>query len=155
MWNEEQVVDRAAALLHEQERPAAHRSAASPRVGTWASVAVAFFPKCPVCWAAYMSLLGIAGCERLPYSPWLQPLLVVLMLVNVLSVWMRARATRRMSGFYLAASGAMTIVLSKMSVVLEPAAVLGVAFTLAGSLFSARYRARISAGTTWLSRYRR
>jgi len=29
-------------------------------------VLMAFFPKCPVCWISYMSVLGIAGAESIP-----------------------------------------------------------------------------------------
>ena len=81
--------------------------------GASASLAIAFFPKCPVCWTAYMSVIGIGGLEQVPYSPWLRPALVVLMLLNVLSVWVRGRTAGRMIGFYLVAAGAMTILLSR------------------------------------------
>ena len=74
---------------------------------------MAFFPKCPVCWAGYLSVFGIAGLERIPYSPWLQPVLVAAMLINLASVWLRERSTGRMRGFYLAGAGALAIVVSK------------------------------------------
>jgi mercuric ion transport protein len=52
----------------------------------WA-VLVAFFPKCPFCWAAYMSLFSSWGIGRLPYQPWLLPVLIILMFVNVVSLY--------------------------------------------------------------------
>ena len=37
------------------------------------SVVVAFFPKCPICWAVYMSMLGSFGIAEIPYMGWLLP----------------------------------------------------------------------------------
>ncbi len=148
-WDEQQVVDRTIEVLNEKgdetesevpsvpADPPPRRKTASPVFGTLASLGVAFFPKCPICWAAYLSLFGIAGLNQIPYSPWLQPVLVAVMLINVASVWLRGRATGRLAGFYLVSAGALAIVVSKMEVGWEKAAVLGVALTLAGSLFSA------------------
>jgi protein SCO1/2 len=147
-WEEQQVVDRAIEVLKEQHNqtsdavstePAktpARRKAALPVFGTLASLGVAFFPKCPVCWAGYLSLFGIAGLEQIPYSPWLQPLLVAVMMINLASVWLRGRSTGRMSGFYLVSAGAFVII-SKMFFGWEKAAIWGIALTLAGSLLSA------------------
>jgi protein SCO1/2 len=148
-WDERQVVGRAAEVLGEgsveAETPAraetaaarARRKIASPAWGTLASLAVAFFPKCPICWAGYLSLFGIAGLQRVPYAPWLRPLLVAAMLVNLASVWLRGRATGRMGGFYLVGAGALTILVAKTVPGWEAAAVWGVPLTLAGSLLSA------------------
>jgi protein SCO1/2 len=117
--------------------PPPRRKTASPLFGTLASLGVAFFPKCPICWAAYLSVFGIAGLNQIPYSPWLQPVLVAVMLINIASVWLRGRATGRMAGFYLVSAGALGIVVSKMAPGWEKTAVWGVALTLAGSLLSA------------------
>lgn len=55
------------------------------------SVLVAFFPKCPMCWAVYMSMLGSLGLSGLGYPPWLLPLLLVLMLLHLLLLFKKAR----------------------------------------------------------------
>lgn len=147
-WDEQQVVDRTIEVLKEQSDetqsavpppvdPPAHRKTASPVFGALASLGVAFFPKCPICWAAYLSVFGVAGLNQIPYSPWLQPVLVAVMLINIASVWLRGRSTGRMSGFYLVSAGALAIVVLKMGLGWEKAAVWGVALTLAGSLLSA------------------
>ena len=149
LWDEQQVVDRAIEVLEEQSDSAtpvispdpagapARRKTASPVFGSLASLAVAFFPKCPICWAGYLSLFGIAGLERIPYSPWLQPALIAVMLINLASVWLRGRSTGRVSGFYLVSAGALAIIVLKMGLGWENAAVWGVALTMAGSLLSA------------------
>ncbi|HEV7906370.1 MAG TPA: SCO family protein, partial [Pyrinomonadaceae bacterium] len=148
-WDEREVVERTFEVLQEKreaearaaapkpsERPA-RRKTASTVFGALASLGVAFFPKCPICWAGYMSLFGIAGLQQIPYSPWLQTVLVAVMLVNLASVWWRGRATGRMNGFYLVSAGALAIIVSKMTPGWENFAVLGIALTLAGSLSSA------------------
>ncbi len=148
-WDEQQVVDRTIEVLKEKidetasdlspepADPPARRETASLMFGTLASIGVAFFPKCPICWAAYLSVFGIAGLERIPYSPWLQPGLAAVMLINLASVWLRGRSTGRMRGFYLVGAGALAIIASKIGLGWENAAVWGVALTLAGSLLSA------------------
>ncbi|MDI9311724.1 MAG: hypothetical protein QM535_16050 [Limnohabitans sp.] len=42
------------------------------------SVLIAFFPKCPLCWAAYMSVFGFLGLAQLPFMGWLLPVLLLL-----------------------------------------------------------------------------
>ncbi len=81
-------------------------------------------------------MFGIAGLNHIPYSPWLQPLLVAVMLINLVSVWLRGRATGRMSAFCLVSAGALAILVS-MRLGRENAAAWGVALTLAGSLLNA------------------
>jgi protein SCO1 len=167
-WDERQVVERASEVLEEGDRAAspetlretappsepvpetaapaaAHRKTTSHVLGTLASLGVAFFPKCPICWAAYLSLFGVAGLQSVPYSPWLQPLLVAVMLINLGSVWLRGRSTGRMSAFYLVGAGALAIFISKAGPGFENAAPLGVALTLAGSLLSAFNVRRVRA----------
>jgi protein SCO1/2 len=141
-WEEQEVVDRAVEVLAEKSdssapAPPARRRAASPVLGTLASLGVAFFPKCPVCWAAYLSVFGIAGLQRIPYSPWLQPVLAAVVLINLASLWLRGRSTGRMSGFYLAGAGALAILVSRVGPAWGRVALWGVALTLAGSLMSA------------------
>ncbi|HEX6728810.1 MAG TPA: SCO family protein [Pyrinomonadaceae bacterium] len=144
-WDEHEVVRRATEVLQETKEPTtpathredinATRKITTPLIGTYAALGLALFPKCPLCWASYMSLFGIVGLEGIPYSPWLQPLLAVVIAINLASVWLRARATGRMMGFILVSAGALTLVLSKATG-LEKAAVWGVLLTLAGSFLS-------------------
>lgn len=142
-WNEKDVVARALEVMNESRNvstanasaPQRRRQLASPLFGTLAAVGLALFPKCPLCWAAYLSLFGIAGLESIPYSPWLQPLLAILLLFNLTSIWFRGRSTGRMTPFYLAATGALVIISAKVFPGLESAAIPGIIFTLVGSLW--------------------
>lgn len=51
------------------------------------SVLIAFFPKCPMCWAVYMSMFGSLGLAKLPYVPWLLPLLLACMALHLFMLW--------------------------------------------------------------------
>ena len=138
-WNEREVVERAIEVLKENEDAAPKSSAArvaSPVFGTAVALGLALFPKCPFCWAAYLSLFGIAGLESIPYSPWLQPVLAILLLSNLTSVWFRARTTGRMLPFYLVTAGALTIIFSKTFSAPVAASFIGVLLTLVGSVWS-------------------
>ena len=139
-WREEELVDRAMAVAVEKTnaRPAPvaprapGRSAAA--LSLLPSFALAFLPKCPFCWATYLSGLGLAGLESVARLTWLQPLLIAGILVNVGSAAFRARTTGRMTGVWLTALGALAIIGSRFGV---PVAALGVVLTLVGSMFSA------------------
>jgi protein SCO1/2 len=146
-WDEEKLVASAVEVLDARDAeppqvsapeaaPPARRGMALPMVGTLASLAFAFFPKCAVCWAAYLSMFGIAGLSQVSWSPWLKPAFAALMLLNVASVWLRSRATRRMTGFYLVTAGALAL-LSTLQFGWKSAAVAGVVLTMAGSVVSA------------------
>lgn len=144
-WEEKEVVERAVGLLKAEnsetseispqpQRRSPSLKKASPLFGALASVGIAFFPKCPLCWAAYLSLFGIAGLERTPYAPWLQFVFAAVLMINLVSLWFRGRPTGQMSAFWLAAAGALVLGIAKTQSSYENVAVWGVALTLAGSL---------------------
>lgn len=153
-WNEKDVVNRAIEVLKENERVAtpSHLRVASPVFSTAVALGLALFPKCPFCWAAYLSLFGIAGLETIPYSPWLQPILALLLLSNLTSVWLRARTTNRMLPFYLVTAGALTLILSKAFAAPAAANFLGVFLTLLGSVWSTYSARSATIGSTRVAR---
>jgi protein SCO1 len=132
-WTEAELVDRGVTLL-QPARTSIGPAPAAGAIGTIAATGLAVFPKCPACWAAYLSMLGIAGLERIPYSPWIEPALAGVALINLAGVWIRARSTRRMAGAWLVAAGGVMIVVSRFG---WPLAGYGVAATVAGSVVSA------------------
>ncbi|HEX7330443.1 MAG TPA: SCO family protein [Pyrinomonadaceae bacterium] len=135
-WNEKDVVQRAVEVLRENRNAKERHNFASPVFGTVVALGLALFPKCPLCWAAYLSLFGIAGLESIPYSPWLQPVLAIFLLLNLTSIWFRARGTGRMLPFYLVTAGALAIVTAKLFAAPAALAFLGVFLTLVGSVWS-------------------
>ncbi len=142
-WDEGELIERAVRVLDEADAPPPAppappmpRRGLAPWIGTLAALGVALFPKCPICWAAYLSAFGVAGLGSIPYSPWLQPLLAVAMLVNLGSMWLRGRASGRMSPFWLAGAGALLLAAAKLGAAWPGVGLAGVAFTLAGSALS-------------------
>jgi protein SCO1/2 len=130
------AVSPASAAPHQNTsapRPAAGSTLrALPATLSILSVVTAFFPKCPVCWAAYLSVFGIAGLEQMPYSPWLLPLFACLMLINLGSLWLQQRS-QGAGGFYLAATGAFLILVCGIGLELAYASIAGIILTLVGS----------------------
>lgn len=56
-----------------------------------AALGLILVPKCPLCWAAYMSAASAMGIGSLSYKPWLLPAMVVLMGIPVVSMVYRRR----------------------------------------------------------------
>jgi hypothetical protein len=72
------------------------------------SLLIAFFPKCPVCWAAYMNIFGSVWLAHTPYVPWLHPLLLGVSALNLLLLLRRAR-NKGYGPFLLGSTGFATI----------------------------------------------
>ena len=102
------------------------------------SVLIAFFPKCPVCWAVYMSMFGSLGLSRLPYMGWLLPVLVALMALHLLLLWRKApRIGWR--PLILSVAGCVTIAATRLLDVTTTWPVLfAMAFIVSGSWLSSR-----------------
>ncbi len=163
-WNEEDVLAQATKLLPSSDdrgnsdgpssgsgrgdgtrdkpaprAPALMRSSVGPAtMGTIASIAAAFFPKCAMCWTAYLSVFGIAGLERVPYAPWLLPIFIALMVVNIASLWPGPRGD--VLPFALAVAGAQVILVLGIGCEVPGAAPLGLALSAAGSFLSVKSR---------------
>ncbi|SHM58111.1 hypothetical protein SAMN05444266_10973 [Chitinophaga jiangningensis] len=76
------------------------------------SILIAFFPKCPVCWAVYMSMFGSIGLAKLPYMPWLLPILAVFLLFHVGGQF-RAIPLKGPLPFIFSLAGASCLLLSR------------------------------------------
>jgi len=84
-WSESEAVDRAAALLGKKPPPAV----LSPIAGIAASVV----PKCPVCWATYMSAIGVTGSVPVLGSVTLKVLAAFLLTIHLILALWRIRST--------------------------------------------------------------
>jgi protein SCO1 len=140
-WDEARVVREAAKLLEEgssRRRSLARGAQSTAFVGTTgiASLLIAFFPKCPMCWAAYLSMFGIASVQNLPYVPSLFPVLIGLLVVHLGSLWWRGRAQRRMAGFNLALAGSVLILIGGIGFHSPGLAICGVLMNTLGTAVS-------------------
>ena len=147
-WDEASVAERLKDVIAEsvQAKPRAAFPTATQAIGRGpilsiaapiASLAAAFFPRCPVCLAAYLSLSGIVGLERLAGAPWVVPALFSVMALNLASLWVRGRSTGRMVAFRFAVAGAFAIAVLGLLFSVTEARTLGVCLTIGASLLSA------------------
>ncbi len=134
-WKEEDVVEVVRQLNAERSN-LLPRSRYTPLLGALASIGYALFPKCPYCWATYFSFLGSLGFGTIPYSPWLQPILAILMFLNLAMVGWRSRSSRTWFPIVLVALGAVSFIIYQLVVSHPLLATLGVVVTICGSFWS-------------------
>jgi len=72
---------------------------------------VLFLPKCPLCFAAYFSLLGITGMQLLPYAKFVFPIIILIIGINLYSIFRAAKQRNGFLPFYLCAFGALLVLL--------------------------------------------
>lgn len=100
------------------------------------SFLVAFFPKCPLCWAAYLSMFGSFGVSNLPYMGWLYPVLIGFLLLHLYLVF-RKREVKGYGPFVLSIIGALILLGSRIfSWEDKNLLIAGMAFILIGSLWN-------------------
>ncbi len=104
---------------------------------TLLSIGIAFFPKCPLCWAAYLSVLGSLGVAHLPtYQPWMLPLLEALLLGHLYLLF-RQLAARRYGPFACSVVGAGCLLLGRLVLPQHPGlALAGIGALVLGSLLN-------------------
>ncbi|MEM6264804.1 MAG: SCO family protein, partial [Bacteroidota bacterium] len=70
---------------------------------------LAFFPKCPICWAVYLSAFGISSLQSIPYSPWLIPVLMVAMFINLFILFKKSKVRNGLIPFWISLAGAFLV----------------------------------------------
>lgn len=109
-WDVDAVLDEAVRLLPSMPRRQRASSHVLTSPGLAAGAMLALTPKCPMCWTAYMSAVGIAGVDWIPYDPRVRVALVVMILVNLGTVALRAAWRRgRLSAYAVLACAAGTL----------------------------------------------
>lgn len=73
---------------------------------------ISFFPKCPFCWPAYLSIFSSLELASIPYQPWLRPMMMALFFVNTFSLFVIARKRKNYTSFSLNVTGAILIMVS-------------------------------------------
>jgi hypothetical protein len=99
------------------------------------SVLIAFFPKCPLCWAAYMSLFGFLGLSQLPYMSWLLPVLLLFMGIYLIILYKKSPKNGYIP-FQLSLAGAVLLLIGKLFFPLENwIALLGMILIISSSIW--------------------
>ena len=69
------------------------------------SFLIAFFPKCPICWTVYLSAFGISSLQSIPYSPWLLPWIIVVMVLSLFFLYRNAKIRNGLAPFWISLFG--------------------------------------------------
>lgn len=168
-WDAKEVLNRAKLLVEpngderEIPQPACKlpglsklsRHIGSGTLSALPPLVVAFFPKCPICWAAYLSVFGITGLQNIPYSPWLRSAFGLLMLVNLLSIFKRSRKRYGDAAFYISLLGNLVLLVSSMKFQPSGATYIGIAMIFGGALLSSRSSQAGLSLKAFVSRMRR
>ena len=77
------------------------------------ALGIAFFPKCPLCWAAYLSSLGLYKFSSLTYKPWMLPVFIGFLFLNILSLYL-TRKRHAAGPLLLSLAGSLIIVLNRL-----------------------------------------
>jgi hypothetical protein len=103
-------------------------------VSALAAVLVAATPKCPLCWMALTSALGVGSVVN---SAWLQPLAVALLFTSLGVLLARARRRRSYGPFFLGLLAAVAMCVSKFRLDYDVGVYLSGATLIAASVWNA------------------
>lgn len=106
-------------------------------VGTLFAGAGALLPvlTCPACWPAYAGLLSALGLGFVNYTPYVEPLVLVLVSVTLISLLIGARQQRDMRPFVLGALGATVLLLGRSALSIELLTWVGFGGLITGSIW--------------------
>lgn len=134
-WDPKEVLDELKKLLEKPSRRNGIRSVATVLRSFVFPFFIALFPKCPICWAAYMSAFGVAGLQELPYSPWLVPVLFLGIGWNLFTLYRGAKLRNGLVPFWCSGLGAATL-LPGYIWQSTPLMYLGISLLVIGSVLS-------------------
>lgn len=97
---------------------------------------IAFFPKCPFCWAIYMSMFTSIGLAKLPYMKWLLPVLLVFLGIHLFMLYRRAPRVGYLP-FIISVAGSSLLFLSRTFLPDQTwILIMGIACIFSGSLLN-------------------
>lgn len=97
-----------AAAVPQTTAPSAAKKTARSAGSVLLSFLIAFFPKCPMCLAAYLSMFGSVSMAQAKYMSWLYPVLVCFLGLHLFLIYRKA-SQRGYGPFFLSAAGAAFI----------------------------------------------
>jgi mercuric ion transport protein len=100
------------------------------------SILIAFFPKCPICLAAYLSMFGSISLARSPIMGWLFPFLISVLGIHLFLLFKKS-SQKGYGPFLISVIGA-TLILTGRSFLPDYKFILwtGMMLILAGSLWN-------------------
>ncbi len=99
------------------------------------ALGIAFFPKCPFCWAAYMTVFSAMGLGTVSFQPWMLPVMLLMLGLNTLSMYF-SRKRHGWGPLVLSLSGALLVILGKLIFHAVAPVYVGVLMLLFASLWN-------------------
>ncbi|WP_316839800.1 hypothetical protein [Pedobacter gandavensis] len=100
------------------------------------SILIAFFPKCPFCWAVYMSMFSSIGLAQIPYMPWLLPVLSAMLCIHLYLLF-RKVATKGYLPFMISVAGCLFLLAGRLGFPDEKwISLVGMLLIISGSLLN-------------------
>lgn len=72
-------------------------------------VLIAFFPKCPMCWMAYLNLIGMGSIVSVSHQPWFVYIFIGLAIFNLTNLYCLSKKRNGLFPFYLALCGMLLL----------------------------------------------
>jgi protein SCO1/2 len=136
-WDVPEVIDQLKKQLRNNRQGQAFSQSSRNSIRDFASfllsVSILFFPKCPLCLASYLSVLGITNIQILQFTPWLLPALFVLLVINLFSLFKGANKRNGLLPFLLSLSGTLFIFFFGLLLNIPILGYVGTALILSGS----------------------
>lgn len=102
------------------------------------SLGVALLPKltCPICWPAYTALLSSAGISFVNYTPYLLPMITILLVISLCALAYRAQARRGYGPFWIGLLGSFVTLIGKFVIENDLTLYFGIGLLVAASLWN-------------------
>jgi protein SCO1/2 len=135
-WEVEKVYEDIKKMLESSSRFGWLSSVSSSVQQVGFPILLAFFPKCPMCWAVYLSALGVPGLKSIPYSPWLIPFIILAIVINLVMLYRMARIRNGLTPFGLSAIGGLLVIGPGYLYSTQIYSIVGIVFILIGALLN-------------------
>lgn len=135
-WEVEKVFSDIESLLNRPSKICWFSSFTSSFQQVLFPVLLAFFPKCPMCWAVYLSALGIPGLKSIPYSPWLIPVIIAAIVINLIVLYRMSRVRNGLAPFWLSFIGGVLVIGPGYLLSNQVSAKAGIIFIFLGALLN-------------------
>lgn len=99
-------------------------------------ILLAFFPKCPMCWAVYLSAFGVSSLQSIPYSPWLIPWIMVAIVGNLFMLYRKGKVRNGLTPFWLSLAGGLLVIGPGYLLSNQVYSIVGIVFIFIGALLN-------------------
>ncbi|PWT72355.1 MAG: hypothetical protein C5B59_15910 [Bacteroidetes bacterium] len=136
-WDQEQIINQISKLLDRKKRSdfqSYFKGFVHNILSALIFLGIAFFPKCPLCWAVYLSAFGISGAQARILQPWLLPFIIASIILYLWILWKSCSSKKLWLPLYFGGSGVSLVILFSFIQQWRAGMGAGLALILAGSM---------------------